>query len=234
VGRGFDLIKGGTMSGIFGNITENQGQQRQEDNDPHRPEAVAALKHFKKSFDEYFRLRQLNARAVQGRDPSCEYSPQEMRQRLEFFRDPEMESRFQREYMTLLSQVYGRNPTRVELVAGPPTDENGMGLVPALLGVAAIVAGSAWGLSSVTNYLTERERAARGVVERRGDLGRTLSGAVKGTIAVVVVGGASYGAYRLWKWGKSRPTKTEPSVEIEESIAELEVPPELGTEEEEE
>ncbi|MFH1464705.1 MAG: hypothetical protein ABIO70_09995 [Pseudomonadota bacterium] len=201
------------MSSIFGNLAQGR-------HDPHEAEARAALKRLRKSFDELFRLRALNEMAMRGQDRSCRFRSEEMRDRVAAFRDPEMEQRFKREMFQLLKTVYRRDPTQLEIQAGPPSG-NGLGLVPALLGVGALVAGSAWGLSSITNYLAERERLARG----EGDAGpsglsRALKAGAKGVLALTLVGGASYGAYRLWKW-RTEAKRLGAGVKNEETVPEL-------------
>jgi len=182
-------------TGLFGNLKRT---------DPHEAEAKAALKKLRASFDELFRLRALNEMAMRGQDKTCRYSAEEMRKRVAELRDPEMEARFKREMFGLLRTIYRRDPTQLEIQAGPPSGD-GLGLLPALFGVAALVGGSAWGLSSITNYLSERERLARGEeVTPRANWGRRVERAIKGGVALTAVGGALYGAYRLYKWQKGR------------------------------
>lgn len=180
--------------------------------DPHQADAEAGLRHLRKSLDEFQRLRMLNQLALRGVDKTCKFKADDMRVRLAEYRDPEMELRFRREMHTLLQHVYGREPSQEEMQAGPP----GLGLVPLLLGVGAIVASSAWGLSSITGYLSDRERLARGAVSGP-DWTTKFVTVIKGTLLVATIGGAGYGGYKLWKWMSARPKpELEPKIEIEE------------------
>ena len=192
------------MKGLFGNLKRS---------DPHEAEARAALKKLREAFDELFRLRMLNEMAMRGQDKTCRYSAEEMRERIASFRDPEMEARFQREVWNLLKTIYRRDPTKMEVRAGPPSGD-GLGLVPALFGIAAVVAGSAWGLHSITRYLSDRERSARGDPEV-SVWGRRVERVIKGTIVATVFGGSMYGAYKLWKWQRSKnPEKSDKTMEL--------------------
>lgn len=197
------------MSGIFGSLSGATTNSRDQQKDPHEAEARAALKRLRQSFDELFRLRARNEAAMRGQDPKCRFTAEEMRQRVSIYRDPAMERRFQQEMWHLLRTLYRRDPTKLEIQAGPPSGE-GMGALPLLLGVGAIVAGSAWATTRITNYLASIERDAYGEQDTAtAAAGRTLSRLAKGAIAVTAVGGASYGAFRLWRWARSRKGRQE-------------------------
>lgn len=214
------------MSSVFGDITQRVQVARK---DPHEAEAKVALQRLRKSFDELFRLRALNEAAMRGQDKSCKYSPQEMRERVQIYRDPEMERRFQREMYQLLRTLYRRDPTQMEIQAGPPSGE-GLGFLPALLGVAAVVGGSAWGLDSITTFLADREARARGEELHSVRRARQFERVAKGAIAVTVIGGSIFGAFKLWSWGKSRKAaKALPAVEAPPAL-----PPASTGEDEEE
>jgi hypothetical protein len=178
--------------------------------DPHHGEAVAALRQLRKSIDELYRLRALNQLAIRGQDRTCPFGAEEMQARLRVFRDPEMEDRFRDELYRLTKIILRREPTQDEILAGPPSGE-GLGLVPLLFGVGTIVAGTAWGLNSVTNYLTERERIARNAQERSDSFLARLGTMMKGALLVGTVAASSYGGYRAYKWLKTPPgTKALP------------------------
>jgi hypothetical protein len=186
-------------------------------------EARAAIARLRKSLDEFQRLRMVNQQAVRGADKSCRFSAEDMQLRLAAYRDPAMELRFRQELYDLQSNIYGREPTQEEMQAGPPP----LGALP-LLAVAGTVASLAWGASSVTDYLAQRERFARGEVPgQSGGWLQTFGTVVKGTVLVATVGVTGYGGYKLMKWlGKKPEAPKPPKVEKAEE-EEAEETPEL-------
>lgn len=224
------------MKGIFAmgasETGEAQPRARTPQNDPHHAENVAALKYLRKSLDKFQRVRMLNNLALRGTDRTCRYTPDEMQVRLGTYRDPEMEMRFRQQMYELLKQAYGREPTQEEMQLGP-----GLGLLPALLGLGAIFGSTAWGLSSITDYLTRHEELARGVAPEQLTPSRmqTVGKIAKGALIVTTLGAAGYGSYRLWKWlsqvpGEakgSKPKEAKPEEEEEEVEEEVEEEPEL-------
>jgi hypothetical protein len=183
--------------GIFGGFRK----------DPHEEEAKAALNQLRKSLDTLYRLRAMNQLATRGQDKTCKFKPEEMAERIRLYRDPSMEARFRKEMVALLRTLYQREPTGGELQAGPPSGD-GLGLLPALFGGAALVSGAAWGLSSITNYLSERERQARGQPLQES-VGSQIGTVLRGAAVLGILGGAGYGSYRLWRWSRSRKWSKE-------------------------
>jgi len=201
------------MSGLFGAIIAPR-------EDPSVAEAKAALKQLRSSLAEFQNARVYTQRALLGAVP-CKYTPAELKARLEFYRDPVMEKRLRSELYDLLKQIYSRDPTPEEMQAGIP-DPEGLGLLPALLGVAAIVGGLAWTASSVTAYLTRSEELATGQTRRTEAFGETVTKVVKGAVVVGGLGGAVFGGYKLWKWAKNKPVEKTEALEAPEEEAEEE------------
>lgn len=206
------MARKGTTKGIFGVFS----------GDPRKAEIKAALGQVRRSFNEFVRLRALNQRALRGDDKTCKVSPQELQQRLEIMRDPAMEQRLRVKHYQLLQLIYQRDPSTEEMQVGIPTDD-GLGLIPLLLAAAPLVVGSAWGVHSITSYLTSIETAGRAEEEARR---QRRSVALRGAFALTGAGVLAYGSYRLWKWVKNRPTAAE--------LGDATEPPELPESEEKE
>lgn len=190
------------------------------DTDPHRKEAEVALIRLRKAIDELHRTRLLNEMALRGTDRGCPFAPNEMWQRLEMFRDPTMNQRFQHEYLGLMQIIYGRPPTPEEVHMGVPAGA-GLADIP-LAGVSADVAGRAWGLHGVVQYLAGLEHMAR------GEIGETTSQASRVARTAVVVGatalvglGAWWGYHRVQRWREDRKLVGEEPEELLEEPDEL-------------
>lgn len=192
--------------------------------DPHQAEAEAALTQLRKDIDEFHRIRLLNEMALRGTDKLCKFGPEEMRQRLVMFRDPTMEQRFKDEAIDLMRRIYRRDPTPEEVHAGIPGGQS-LGSV-SLFGIAAIVAGSAWGLHSITRYLTEREVMARGGSDGRPSVIWKMA---KGAFFSGLLIGGGFMAWKGYGWAKDWWERREEIKELKGEIAELEE----GIEEEE-
>ncbi len=196
-------------NGLFGAIISPR-------QDPEVEEARMALRQLRASLAEFQNARVYSQRALLGAAP-CKYTPAELKGRLDFYRDPVLERKLKSDLHELMRQIYQRDPTAEEMQMGIP-DPEGLGLVPALFGVAAIVAGLAWTASSVANVMTASERRANATAAQQEGIGSTATKVAKAALVVGGLGGAAFGGYKLWKWAKNRPAPAkEPEAPEEES-----------------
>lgn len=196
-------------------------------------QANRELDRLRESMRRFYRLRSLNQLALVGADPQIKRKPREVRAVLLECRDTAKEREVADGLRDLLYGICGREPTPSE-VQYKLLDDEGLGLLPAIIGLAAVVGGAA-ALTAGFNYLSQREETARArlrggaisgaISELRGDAGRTAPLVV--ALAVLGVGG-----YLGWRY-LLKPKMSVTSGEAEPELEPDEGEPEEGEPEEE-
>lgn len=133
--------------------------------------------------------------------------PSEVSRYLALYRDAELERRTVEDLRSLLHGILGREPTMDELEAGVP-DENQLGqlgLLPAVIGIVALIGGSAV-LTNAFEAMTAHEDRVRTEILARtpalqeswySRLWSSARGPVKTVAVVAAVGAAGYIAWEL-------------------------------------
>lgn len=195
---------------------------------PRETEAAARanLKALREAMNGYHRARMTTEAACQGVLKNRRGLPPALvAARVSELRDLETMKRAINELYSLLEVLNRRQPTEAELAAGPSGDEPlGNFALPTVPGGLQVVAGigfGAWTLTSLFNYLREREiriQQELGIgASPRSTVGLALAG-VAGTAAL----GA--GAYFGWKWWKGRKPSETATDEDDDDAEEIEAP----------
>lgn len=148
--------------------------------------------------------------------------PWEVSSKVKELRDTEMTNRAVSDLRDLLTLMYNRAPSESELEAGPPGGEAlGVWIIPASYVAMAALAGGAWSLSGLFNYLTERERR---IQEQLGIQNTSAWDMVKDYAPkVALAGGAVFGGVMLYRWWRKRgETTAELTEEAEDDSGEEE------------
>jgi len=118
-------------------------------------------------------------------------------------RDSNMEQKAAQSLVDLNRVLRGREPSAMEVEFGVPGDDQ-LGVLP-LIPIALIVAGGAWGTSSIFNYLSERERRIQSELNPGATI-QSLIPSWAGT-AAIVTGVAIVGGYLWFRFGRGRGKK---------------------------
>lgn len=120
--------------------------------------ASQGLENLRQAIARFSRARLTTGEMRSGLLPA-KVPPAEVQQHLARYRDPEAERRAVEDLRIFLHGLYGRPPTAEEMEAGIPADE-ALGVLPMIIGLAAIVGGAAT-LTAAFDFLTARETRIR-------------------------------------------------------------------------
>lgn len=199
-------------------------------------EARRFLTELRKSINRFHTARLSTNAAIAGTAPNRKgLPPWEVAQKVRELRDTERTNQAVSDLRDLLTLMYGRQPTENELEAGPPGGEAlGVWVIPGSVVALAAIAGGAWSLAGLFNYLTERElRIQSELGIRNTSVWDTI---VDWAPTAAVVAGAGVAGFLLWRKYRGRApdkeslTEREP-VYVEQIEEEEEEPPETAFEE---